>query len=65
MSEAVKCPFCDESDFDLIGLKAHFLRGRCEPFNNTVRPDEDRFEKPSHRMHTLGRTKAGNDIGGI
>ena len=26
------CPFCGESDFDLDGLKTHFIRGWCEPF---------------------------------
>ncbi len=28
------CPFCDESDFDLIGLKDHLLCW-CKEFNNT------------------------------
>ncbi len=28
-----KCPFCNEDDFDLLGLKSHLLNGDCEPFN--------------------------------
>lgn len=28
------CPFCGEGDFDLPGLKIHFERGWCEPYNN-------------------------------
>ncbi len=31
----VTCPFCKITDFDLIGLKMHFLRGRCEKYNET------------------------------
>lgn len=29
------CPFCGDSDFDLIGLKLHFLLGFCEVWNAT------------------------------
>lgn len=29
----VSCPFCNEADFDLIGLRLHLLRGWCEAFN--------------------------------
>jgi hypothetical protein len=35
MADYVTCPFCGEGDFDLIGLKAHFLRGWCDAFNDT------------------------------
>ena len=28
----VSCPFCDEEDFDLVGLKGH-LSGDCEAWN--------------------------------
>lgn len=28
------CPFCDESDFDLIGLKTHLLNW-CKVFTDT------------------------------
>lgn len=30
--EYVKCPFCGEDDFDLIGLKYH-LQNYCDPFD--------------------------------
>lgn len=30
----VKCPFCGEDDFDLIGLKGH-LKMDCEVFDKT------------------------------
>jgi len=33
MSEMV-CPFCHETDYDLIGLKMHLLGGTCDVFNN-------------------------------
>jgi len=34
-TEYVICPFCKESDFDLIGLKTHLEHGDCEIYNNT------------------------------
>ena len=34
----IKCPFCGEDDFDLIGLKGHFDTGDCEVFNSTQVP---------------------------
>jgi hypothetical protein len=34
----VRCPFCDEAEFDLIGLKLHYLRGYCDAFNDTELP---------------------------
>lgn len=34
-SQDIVCPFCQEGDFDLIGLKIHFLRGHCDEFNTT------------------------------
>jgi DnaJ-class molecular chaperone len=34
----VKCPFCGEDDFDLIGLKGHFDAGDCDVFNSTKVP---------------------------
>ena len=34
------CPFCDEDDFDLIGLKHHLRSGHCEVFGNTLTPEE-------------------------
>ena len=35
----MKCPFCNDSDFDLIGLKHHILRGWCEVYNSTPNMD--------------------------
>lgn len=29
----VVCPFCYEADFDLIGLKGHYINGYCDRFN--------------------------------
>ncbi len=37
MSIYVRCPFCNETDFDLIGLKDHLLRW-CDEFRNTEAP---------------------------
>ena len=33
MSEHIKCPFCSEDGFDLIGLKNHF--SACEMYQQT------------------------------
>ena len=30
----VSCPFCNEADFDLIGLKIHINSGHCERYDN-------------------------------
>jgi hypothetical protein len=38
MNENITCPFCNETDFDLIGLKRHFLRDWCDVFNITDPP---------------------------
>jgi hypothetical protein len=29
-SDIIECPFCHDSDFDLIGLKIHLVSGHCE-----------------------------------
>lgn len=29
----IACPFCGDTDFDLIGLKIHLVRGWCDKFN--------------------------------
>lgn len=31
--EIAQCPFCKETDFDLVGLKHHFDNGYCDVFN--------------------------------
>jgi hypothetical protein len=35
MVDFIKCPFCGEDDFDLIGLKTHLTNGWCDVFNAT------------------------------
>ncbi len=34
-SGCICCPFCEEGDFDKVGLKKHIINGWCEIFNNT------------------------------
>jgi len=29
----ITCPFCNEKDFDLVGLKIHFYHGHCKVYN--------------------------------
>jgi transcription elongation factor Elf1 len=36
------CPFCDDGDFDKVGLKHHLLNGYCETFNSTMSVEEER-----------------------
>jgi hypothetical protein len=31
----VDCPFCNEEDFDLIGLRHHLMVGDCKSFEDT------------------------------
>jgi hypothetical protein len=35
------CPFCNQDNFDLIGLKDHFTSGYCDVFNDL--PDVKRL----------------------
>lgn len=37
-TESSICPFCEEGDYDLEGLKLHLMSGQCEPFNQTIIP---------------------------
>ena len=30
----ITCPFCNEGDFDLVGLKLHIANNFCEEYNN-------------------------------
>jgi len=30
----VRCPFCGDGDFDLLGLKLHIDRGWCQTFED-------------------------------
>lgn len=34
-AELLPCPFCKQSDFDLVGLKSHLEAGDCGVFNST------------------------------
>ena len=40
----MKCPFCNEDDFDTIGLKGHLVNFDCEPYNNL--PSDGRLFSP-------------------
>ena len=31
----IRCPFCKEDDFDLIGLKSHLEKGHCSVYEET------------------------------
>lgn len=35
----VRCPFCGDGDFDLIGLKLHIDRGWCQRFEDIETTD--------------------------
>lgn len=35
LEEYIECPFCKNTEFDLIGLKHHFISGYCEEYNET------------------------------
>ena len=37
----IQCPFCKETDFDLIGLKLHLIMGYCQQFLDTPVVDDD------------------------
>jgi hypothetical protein len=39
--EEIICPFCNEHDFDLIGLKNHLISGHCNVFNETISIKEE------------------------
>lgn len=45
MSELKSCQFCNEEDFDLIGLKIHYSAGHCEQYNALAIPP--RFRDPA------------------
>ena len=38
LPEDVVCPFCKETEFDLIGLKLHINNGHCDKFNDLEVP---------------------------
>ena len=45
--EDIKCPFCGEDGFDLVGLKGHLtgegfiFAGGCQVFSNTLTIQEE------------------------
>lgn len=41
-NESITCMFCNETDFDWIGLKRHIIRGWCTKFEKIplLFPDE-------------------------
>lgn len=45
---AVVCPFCGESDFDLVGLKMHLTLVGCEQYENLDVYKELQSEKASN-----------------
>lgn len=50
MDGYIKCPFCGQGDYDLIGLKNHLVVGgifnnTCEAFDNIESVDEERERK--------------------
>ncbi len=50
----ITCPFCDETDFDLVGLKSHLVNGDCEAFNKieglspSIRKDTEEAENETY-----------------
>lgn len=42
--KSISCPFCDEEDYDNIGLKYHLQSGHCEEYNKTRTPQEETEE---------------------
>ena len=39
VQDVVRCPFCGDGDFDLIGLKLHISRGWCQQFEDMETSD--------------------------
>jgi len=45
MCEEVSCPFCQEPDFDKIGLKYHLSNGYCDVYEETENLPSPIFSK--------------------
>lgn len=45
-SGEITCPFCHDTDFDLIGLKIHITRGWCDSFSTLELPKGVMVVKP-------------------
>lgn len=37
------CPFCNDDDFDEVGLKNHLVSGHCEQYNCVMSLEEERL----------------------
>lgn len=55
--DLLPCPFCHETDFDLIGLKGHLLSGYCIIFDNTKMPHEAILESRRTLREGEGKEK--------
>jgi hypothetical protein len=51
MSSDIKCPFCGEIDFDLVGLKHHFEMGYCDVYNSTLSIEEERALRNAQKQY--------------
>lgn len=38
----IKCPFCQDEGFDLIGLKDHLQMGHCDVFEETLTVQQEK-----------------------
>ena len=45
----MNCPFCDEPDFDLVGLKSHLSQGECDIYEMTETAHEEFMRKRRER----------------
>jgi hypothetical protein len=47
--QLIPCPFCEDTDFDSVGLKIHLTSGHCEKYNNlsVVLPITIKAQPPS------------------
>lgn len=45
----INCPFCNEQDFDLVGLKTHLTKGYCETYENTLSFEEELERRKEER----------------
>ena len=55
MTKYIKCPFCGDDDFDLVGLKNHLEMGWCKEYNNTMTAEEElRLHKIKQKLEQIG-----------
>lgn len=48
MDDDIKCPFCHEDGFDLVGLKQHLLNW-CPEFEDVETIEEERIRKKKEK----------------